>query len=416
MRVFSISLSVILVLLSSHAAALAGNESPLKDVVAWIDLRGAYTDADREWLDGGFSKTRYGNVDGEGWDGEIAEATLAWTPTFNAAWSGHFHFQTSPDQDLAFGPVETFLRYRILPKNGWRLSAKAGRFFPLVSLEHDGPAWSLTRTITPSAINSWIGEEVAIAGGELRAARLFGDHHIDLRMSAFGYNDTAGTLLAYRGWSLHDAKTMIGGEFLVPDRDDRRAEVPAQAARTRPFKEVDGKAGFYGAARWRYSDVLTLLISSYDNRADPEALEDGQYGWATRFDALGIKYEPSRKTEILFQVMAGETAMGPRSAVTGKKMFDVRYDSAYILIHHEISEMNSIAGRLDLFRTEDEGFTSNPIDETGSAATLSWLTRLTDNLHVGVETMYLRHNGSNNPLIDRDIREFQLQTQFKLSL
>ena len=57
--------------------------------------------------------------------------------------------------------------------------------WPPVSLEHEGADWHVQDSITPSAINSWIGEEVrpvALEGtlaanlGRAQAARDRGDH------------------------------------------------------------------------------------------------------------------------------------------------------------------------------------------------------------------------------------------------
>ncbi|MEM1140823.1 MAG: outer membrane beta-barrel protein [Pseudomonadota bacterium] len=385
------------------------------DLTGWIDLRAAYSDADREWLDGGFSKTRYGSVDGEGTDAELAEATLLWTPTFSSSWSGHFHVQAGPDQGSALGPVETFIRYRTLPKAGWRLSARAGRYYPLVSLEHDGPAWGLTRTLTPSAINSWIGEEVAITGVEARAAKRFGAHHLDLRLGGFGYNDTAGTLLAYRGWALHDIKTTAGGRFLIPDDDARRALIPLQAERTKPFKEVDGRVGVTLTAKWQYTDRITLLATGYDNRGDPLELKDGQYSWATRFANGGLKVRLTDETEFLAQAMIGETAMGPRSSATGWRLYDVEYSSAYGLVNHQLSENQNLAVRVEYFETNERGFTGLAPGESGWSMAVAGRRTLSEALEAGVEALYVDHDGGNDLASAGNVQDVQLQLHLRVS-
>lgn len=122
-----------------------------------------------------------------------------WAPRFTASFEGHLNLQSGPDESQPFSAVEAFLRYHALPTGPWRLSAKAGRFYPPISYEHDGPVWSMSRTITPSAVNSWIGEEVIVIGAEARAARAVGDHFVDFRASAFGFNDAAGALISFRG-------------------------------------------------------------------------------------------------------------------------------------------------------------------------------------------------------------------------
>ncbi len=45
-------------------------------------------------------------------------------------------------------------------------SVKAGAFFPTISLENDDLGWTSPYTLTPSAINSWIGDELRTIGSE----------------------------------------------------------------------------------------------------------------------------------------------------------------------------------------------------------------------------------------------------------
>ena len=45
-------------------------------------------------------------------------------------------------------------------------SVKTGAFFPTISLENDDLGWTSPYTLTPSAINSWIGEELRTIGSE----------------------------------------------------------------------------------------------------------------------------------------------------------------------------------------------------------------------------------------------------------
>ena len=394
--------------------AASANERKSGRFHAWVDFRTAYSTADREWLDGGFSKTRYGSVDGEGGDAELAEAGVEWKPNFNHALSGHFHLQGAPDQNTPVGFVEAFLRYRILPRLGWRISARLGRFFPPLSLENDGPGWNVTRTLTPSAINSWIGEEVAVVGGEVRAARSFGAHHLDFRLSTFGFNDTAGSLLSFRGWALHDQKTQFGGSFAIPDSDARRAIFPAQAERTDPSRELDGRLGFYGAVTWRYADKITAIATLYDNRGDPTLGEDGQYAWGTQFLGLGVKYEVTPKIEVLAQTLLGETSAGLRITDAGARVYDTRYRSAYILGSWRPDTKNILSSRFDYFETTDRTFFAPQRQEEGWAATLAWRHRLAKNIELGLESLYVEHD---RRVSDADrTNDLQLQMMMRVKL
>ncbi len=413
MRPWHLHILLSLLVSSLPGYALASDLS-IPNLHGWVDFRAAYTTADREWLDGGFSKTRYGDGSGAGSDAELAEASLEWTPTLSAAWSAHVHVQATPDQGVAVGPVEAFVTYRMLPRDGWRLSARAGRYFPAVSLEHDGPGWGVTRTLTPSAINSWIGEEVAITGIEARAGKAFGDHRLDFGLGGFGFNDTSGTLLGYRGWALHDIKTMIGGSFQIPDDETRRVALPHQAERTRPFQELDDRVGVTATVRWRYADLLTVLASYYDNRADPTELRDGQYGWETRFGNLGAKYEVTEDTEVIVQAMYGETAMGWRARGTGPRMIESDFYSAFLLASHRPSENLVLSARADYFATSDAGFIVISDDEDGWAGTLSARYQISDNLETGLEALYVDSNGGNDPTTAGRVEDLQLQLMLRV--
>ena len=402
------ALAAILLTVKANAQAL-----DLTKFEAWVDLRGAVSTAGEEWLDGGFSKTRYGGTNDTNADFEIAEATALWEPRFTASLSAHLNLQAGPDQDMPFSAVEAFLRWRMPPKSPWRISAKAGRFYPPISLEHEGPAWTLTRSITPSAINSWIGEEVAVIGLEGRAARVFGDHFFDFRFSAFGFNDTAGTLLSLRGWALHDIRTVIGGSFRVPDDPVRRTIVPLQVERTRPTKELDGRVGFYASARWRYSDLIQVDILAYDNRADPNAIRNGQYGWRTKFFSGGLKYTPVEGFEILVQGMFGSTAMGPVSELDMSVLkFDDTYVSAYVLAAIESGD-NRFSVRAAHFRVGKRSIESAQNPENGWAGTVAWIRPVTKHLRVGLEALYTNHD---RPILGVAGRTQDVQVQTSIQL
>ena len=390
--------------------------APFKDVEAWADVRLAYSDAGREWLDGGYSKTRYGSVDGFGFDAELAELSVEWKPTFTHALSALVHLQTSPDQDQPVGLVEGFLRYRAMPRGGWRLSARAGRFFPPVSLEHDGPGWGLTRTLTPSAINSWIGEEVIVTGAEARAARRFGDHHIDLRVSAFDFNDTAGTLLSFRGWALHDVKSTLGGTFRLPDSDERRRTVPTQAEFTDPSVDLGGEIGVYGAVRWRFADWFTALFTVYDNRGDPDSIALGQYGWGTKFYNVGVQFEPAPQWEVIAQALTGETSMGPRKYYDGAlRKFEHTYASAFVLAAYRPDDRTVFSGRVDVFTMDDDTPRAAFHTEDGFALTGAVRRHLNDRLELGAEVLYLEHDHDVQDPAVTFVDELQVQLAFKIN-
>ena len=77
--------------------------------------------------------------------------------------------------------------------------------------------WRSPYTLSFSAINTWVGEELRTIGAEYSLdwlGRSHG-HDFDFTLSAAGYgwNDTAGTVIATRGWGLHDRQSTLFGRY-----------------------------------------------------------------------------------------------------------------------------------------------------------------------------------------------------------
>lgn len=87
---------------------------------------------------------------------------------------------------------------------------------PSISQEHSGSHWGVTDTITPSAANSWVGEEVKVIAIEPAIEHRVGQHRVKLTGGLFRQNDTSGTLLSCRGWALHDLRATIHTELPLP--------------------------------------------------------------------------------------------------------------------------------------------------------------------------------------------------------
>ncbi len=69
-------------------------------------------------------------------------------------------------QDAAhpFALTEGYLEYRPYPIDGWKARVRLGADYPPVSLEDTAAGWSSPYTISNSALNSWIGEEIRTVG------------------------------------------------------------------------------------------------------------------------------------------------------------------------------------------------------------------------------------------------------------
>ena len=117
------------------------------------DVRLSAADGEPSWLQGGFGKTRYGGKD-PGWTTrfQLASADLLWRPAFAFDLTGFVDAVYQPGQANALDLSEAFLQYKPLPgAAGLRWQVRAGLMYPPVSMENDGPGWTPTRTITPSA-------------------------------------------------------------------------------------------------------------------------------------------------------------------------------------------------------------------------------------------------------------------------
>ena len=219
-----------------------------KTLTVTADLRLIAANGERSWTDGGFGKTRFGpSSDRFQLDARAIEGDVVWQP--HLSWSLDATIAATV-QDGADNPglSEAYLSFRREPHGNFRAHARAGLFWPPVSLEHSGPEWAVTDTITPSAINSWIGEEVKVGGLEAGGQWRFGGHRLSLNGALFGFNQTAGTLLAFRGWAFDDVKATAFGHLPLPPRGSFLQY--AQADSTRPVIEIDDRPGFYARLGW----------------------------------------------------------------------------------------------------------------------------------------------------------------------
>lgn len=346
-----------LVLTTPAFAASPGPFGP-EALSAVVDIRAVAAEGEPSWTDGGFGKTRF---DGEGGGAAarpvLAEAALIWEPELRWDLRGTVLVAAQHAQDKPLDLVEAFLSYKPVPRNSTRLSARAGLYWPAVSLEHEGASWTVADMITPSAVNSWIGEEVKILGAEMTATRELGGNRLSATLGVFGFNDTAGTLLAFRGWALHDLKATAFGHHRLPTLNAFMQG--AQAPTTKPLIELDGRPGYYAKLSWQARAPVRLEAFYYDNRGDPTAVNDGlQWGWDTRFLNLGLRIDLSEETRLLAQALTGGTEMGFPDA-QGRYWVETRYRAAYSRITHEQGPF-SLSGRVDLFETDEEGSQMSP--------------------------------------------------------
>lgn len=398
--------------------------SPATDILSrrtlslLLDARVVAVNGEPSFLDQGFGNTRFSGTANR--DFRVTpipvEGDLIWAPRFTRTLSGNVSAAWQRGQENAVDLLEAFVTY--LPPRGGHLSfsAKAGLYWPEISLEHaTGGAWSTVHTITPSAINTWVGEEVKVVGIEGTLIASFGQHDILLTGSAFGFNDTSGTLLSFRGWGLHDLKATAFGHIQLPVLNAFMTR--AQAPTTKSLLEIDHRVGFYGRIEWRPPVPVSVNAFYYDNRGNPEKFNPAlQWGWRTRFANVGLSANLAPGTLLLAQAVYGTTQMGFIPAGATHYWVDTRYRSAYVLLAQDFAQgKGEISGRFELFDTRERGSRLDPSEsENGGAATLAGRWTFGDHLTGFLELLHVRSDRGTRTRIGLD--PFQAQTVMQASL
>jgi hypothetical protein len=373
-----------------------------------IDVRASATDGEASWLDGGFGKLRYGG-DTQG-RLQVASADLAWKPQFSFDLSGLVSVTHQAGQSTAVDLNEAFLAFRSGPAPT-RFSARAGVVWPPISLEHGGSTWQVSDSLTPSAVNSWVGEEVKVLAFEGKLEHRFADQQLAFTAAVFRHDDMAGTLLTYRGWALHDVRTTVWGHFPLPPLSP--SKVPFQDQITNPFWEADGRAGYYARLDWRTPWPVSVNLFRYDNRGDRLSSYEMQTAWRTRFWNAGATVSLGRRTVAKAQVLWGNTLVGPH--MPGGYPGDVDFAAAYLLVGRDIGS-DRLTARGDWLRTHDNSFVaSDDNNEHGWAGMLAYKHPLTRFADVVVE---LLHVESVRPmrLANAGLAPAQGQTQLQTAL
>lgn len=365
---------------------------------------------DVSWTEGGLGKARYG-AGAAGDDGSLrfrsAAIAARWqiAPELFAFADLQLNSQTSP----GLGVLEAYVRYRPVSTTPWRWSARLGAFFPPISLENDGIGWTSRWTLTPSAINSWVGEELRTFGAEMRLEHRGSRGTIDFGVAAFKHNDPAGELLASRGWALGDLTSAINTRLRQPDVYARVARASAPLY-FEPFTETDGRIGWHADLAWRTPGGGKVALLRYDNRADPESfsIQDGRkvFSWHTKFWSLGAEM-PIGEFVLIGQVMDGSTAFEPVQNL----YLDTKLHAGYLLVGCDRGNWRP-ALRFDMFSLRQlPDSRPAPLSEHGHAwtAALNWRPRPW--LRVTGELLRIESSRNQRRLEGLDPRQIETQVQ-----
>jgi hypothetical protein len=370
----------------------------------YVDLRLQTTDGEQSWLDGGLGKLRYDSSDSvPQFGGAVLQGTALLTPEILAV----AVVRADTEQRNFVLPLETYARYRPVSTTALRGSLKVGAFFPPFSLENTELGWTSYWTITPSAINSWIGDELRTIGGEGTLEWRSSEGRLQVIAALYGWNDPAGVLMAERGWAMDDEPTALFEHPFRPNATLILFGVPHPDT-TPLFYEIDDRPGYYAGASWDDADSWRLEAFRYDNLADPAAHISDYFAWHTDFWDGGVSKTWGEIT-LMAQGLTGETTIAPYPEYTDT----TRFSSAYALVGWQRGEWR-LAIRGDVFRTHDSP--GSPLSENGSALTAaaSWLPK--DWLRLSAEVLHIDSARNEQSVIGLSPHQTETQTQLSARL
>lgn len=363
------------------------------------------------WQEGGVGLYRY-DTDTDGI--VLTQGLIDFRADITSGWSAHGVINAYQDPEPTLGFSQVYLQYKPLTSSKYKWHVRAGGFYPLLSLENPDMGWISPYNYTNSAINSWIGEEVRTLGVEAtikRPGRSFNSKHSFAFVGAtFKGNDPAGTLLAWRGFAMHDRQTTLNEEVAfaaVASLDTPQLQF--QANQVLPFEEIDGRFGYYAGVHWDYLKKSQFRFYYYDNNGDPAAVNysTGQYAWDTRFASAAWLYKFNAKTRLITQVMSGSTAMGDTRGV------DNRFYSHFVLLSHKMAS-HRLSIRYDYFEvTDKDDWAFDPNASHGEGVTATWRYQLSPQWQLGIEGSALHSQVDNRAAMD--IAEKVSQQQISLN-
>jgi hypothetical protein len=336
----------------------------------YADLRLVAPANDTAWLRGGLGKFRFGPETG---GAQAAEAYGQLTVKLDDDLRTVIVARAEPRSQPGIDAMEAYLTYTPALDDDLHLSVKAGAFYPTISLENDDLGWASPYTLTPSAINSWIGEEMRTIGSEARLRWSTSLGNFTGMFALLCCNDEQGMLLADRGWAMDDRPTGLFGRVRLPDATLRAFHAPVPGT-TGEFDEIDSRVGWYAGLEWQMANVGKLTVVRYDNNGDPsDKTGRGDTAWPTRFWNVGGRTQFGALM-LIAQGMTGYTAVTARPGLQARTDFQ----SAFLLASYDLDDLGltdfRASAREDVFQTRRVSTTPSPYSEDGDAftASLSW--------------------------------------------
>ncbi|WP_416307171.1 hypothetical protein [Neptunicella sp. SCSIO 80796] len=362
-------------------------------------IEGGYVDAQYDkswlnsWMEGGVGVLRFNRDDRF----EFSQAALESNGDLFSDISYQLVANYYPDGDSHIGLTEAFVTYAPLSRD-LKHQLKIGMFYPAMSLENVDTGWNSPYTYSFSAINAWIAEEIRTIGAEwsvTRSGRKYhSPHSFTAVASVFKANDPAGTLLAWRGWAVHNRQTLLNEKIYFADYFQFGAFDKPFPDYLTVTEETDGRWGYYVGINWRYLQSTDLRVYYYDNNADPLTTEPNwQYAWENRFTSVALQHKFNADFRILAQWMKGETGMG-----SWDKGVYTDFSSWYLLGSYQWQQ-HRFSVRYDKFDVkETDNNPADPNNSNGDSVTVAWRYDLDKNWNVGAEWLHITSDNQNRAL------------------
>lgn len=345
---------------------------------ALLDVRIADGGSAVSWTDHGPGKLRYGarsDAGGARRETQFVLSQLAVQMGASLPWGIRAQAQVNLQPDLDSDPrlIEAFLRREwSTPSTGQSL--QLGLMTNPFSLEHTGPAWSPAYSLSASALNSWLWEEISVAGvegewwHETRVARLG-------VMVGAGYGpDRLARGLALRGWVMGDHLVGLNSELPMPN-----------GTRMDIFDERDHRPAAYTSITLADpAERGQLKLGYLDNGGDLDVAGV----WRTRLATVGAVVHPVPSLDVVVQYLRGKA-----------RVHDSRNDSSlrafYALVSNRY-KAHRFTVRYDEFKVDDLDGGPSSTRERGDAMTAAYAFEHGLRHSIGLEYLWLTAHRARN--------------------
>jgi hypothetical protein len=407
----------LLAALVAAAPANSQEQGGRVDIAVGIDFSFVNVSGYESWTDGSVGKLRFSD-NGPVLSRMFADFEGSLTDTLDATVVIEGY---ADDLGTSVDLTEAYLEWRPVPRSANRYRLKVGAFYPRISLENVERGWTNPYLQNSSAINTWVAEELRAFGAELswnrKPASLGGSHEFGINAAVFWGNDPAGSLLAWKGWSVHDRQSRFSDKLPLPPLPQIQPGMmfEAQDPYVTPFREIDNAAGYYVNLEWRFANRILVRAMTYNNEADPTSIVSGQYGWYTEFNHVGVQATLPGDVGLLAQWMDGTTVMGPDMG-GGIHPVDVEYDAYYLLLTRQWGR-HRLSARYDNFgMTQNDSTPEDNNPESGHAYNIGYQFELAEFATLGVEWLSIKTHRCAHVYygLEPSVTEEQLQLTMQL--